>query len=166
MQQIDTVPRTQHEHEMVVEVSVPNLHLTAIRVCARADPARHSPLLADVDALRDVVSRGRYDHNGAAAAHALASLIRSHVIANDEVADEAASIMDRLATMLTSRGARIIGRDPTTVRCTRWWQRRQDWMDGVVVFGRSDCPPALSGMLFGKDYVACVHVVCAGARPQ
>nr|UMO79355.1 hypothetical protein [Pandoravirus aubagnensis] len=165
MQQVDTVSRAHHQSEMVLEVSVPDLHLTAIKVCARTDSARHNALLADVDMLQAVVLRGRYDHNGAAAAHELASRIRNHVIENDEVADEAAAIMDRLATMLTSRGARIIGRDPTTVRCTRWWQRRHDWMDGAVVFGRFDHPPILSGMIFGRDYAACVRVVHAGGRP-
>lgn len=165
MQQLDTVAHAHHEGEMLIEVAVPDLHLTAIKVCARADPARHNALLADIDTIQEVVSRARYDNNGAAAAHALASRVRNHVIENDEVADEAASIMDRLATMLTSRGARIIGRDPTAVRCTRWWQRRHDWMDGVVVFGRFDYPPALSGMIFGRDYAACARVVYAGGRP-
>nr|UDO48093.1 hypothetical protein [Pandoravirus massiliensis] len=164
MQQLDTTPRGHHESEMVIEVSVPNLYITAIQVRARSDPTRHDALLSDVAMLQGIVANARYDHNGAAAAHALSSRVRNHVIDNDDVADEAASIMDRLATMLTSRGARIIGRDPTTVRCTRWWQRRHDWMDAAVAFGRSNYPPALSGLVFGKDYVARVRVVHAGGH--
>lgn len=143
----------------VFDVSVPRLYVSAIRVCARRNPERHGAWIERLARAERALPVYRFDGVATTAADALRSHIRAYVADNEDVADEAAALMDRLAATLTARGAQIIARDPTTVRCTRWWQRRQDWLDGATTLGRSSEPPSLAGFLFGHDYAASVHLL-------
>lgn len=143
----------------VLDVSVPRLYVSAVRVCARRNPERHGAWLERLARAERALPAHRFDAATTAAADALRNHIRMYVADNEDVADEAAALMDRLATTLTARGAQIIARDPTTVRCTRWWQQRQDWLDGATTLGRPSGPQSLAGFLFGHDYAASVHLL-------
>ncbi|AGO83634.2 hypothetical protein psal_cds_157 [Pandoravirus salinus] len=159
------VPRHQQPYERVIlDVSVPRLYISAVRVCARRNPERHALWLERLGSAERALPAHRFDDAATAAVDALHRHVRAYVANNEDVAAEASSLMDRLAAMLTARGAQIIGRDPTTVRCTRWWQQRQDWMDAATTLGRSTRPRTVAGLLFGRDYAATVHLVQAHGR--
>ncbi|AJF98418.1 hypothetical protein TW95_gp1684 [Pandoravirus inopinatum] len=160
------VPRHPLYERVIVDVSVPRLYVSAVRVCARKNPEHHGPWLEHLARAERALPAHHFDGASTAAVVALRSHIRAYVLNNEDVAAEASALMDRLATMLTARGAQIIGRDPTTVRCTRWWQQRQDWMDAATTLGRSARPRTISGFLFGHDYAASIHLVCGVDTPR
>lgn len=166
MHETDTAAhRHLHDRIVVLDVSVPRLYVSAVRVCARANPDRHGPWLERLAHTERALPTGRYDSKSTAAMNAAQSRVRAYVADNEDVAAEAQAIMDRLAALLLGRGAQIIARDPTTVRCTKWWHRRQDWMDAAILLGHPGRPHTVGGLLFGPDYAASVHIVRAVGVP-
>ncbi|BCU03392.1 hypothetical protein [Pandoravirus japonicus] len=160
MYETDTAPAQHPLYEKAVfDVSVPRLYVSAVRVCARRNPERHGDWIKGLARAERALPAHCFDAATTAAADALRNHIRAYVANNEDVADEAAALMDRLVATLTARGAQIIARDPTTVRCTRWWQRRQDWLDGATTLGRPGGSQSLVGFLFGHDYAASVHLL-------
>jgi hypothetical protein len=164
MQETDVAaaPRSAFD-KVLLEVSVPRLYMSAIRVCARKNPNRHAPWLDRLAQIERAARTNRYSALSVTGLDSLRGQLRAYVTEHTDVADEVATLMDRLVGLLTMRGAQIVGRDPTTVRCTRWWQKCSDWMDGAVALDRPGAPHSLSGFVFGRDYAASIRVVHSGA---
>jgi len=167
MYAIDQASTERFGGSTVVDVAVRDLYRSAVRVCARADPERHTrPLRRWGRMERAVTARDDpYGERSTIDTDVLRARVRAYVAQNDDVADEASSIMERLERMLVLRGAHVIARGPDTVRCTVWHRRCFDWLDDVIDLKHPGAardgaqrPGPVCGSIFGRDYVARVDV--------
>jgi hypothetical protein len=149
MYSIDRRHTERHATRSVFDVSVRDLYVTAMNVCARANPALHGWWWSQ-GAASSAYRGPRWDAMSMETRCALVARLRAYAADHDDLADEVLHAMKRLEDALVARGAVVLAQGPDTVRCAAWHVRRGDWLDAVP----AACFPV---------YRPCYHAMAAGA---